>query len=48
MIEDTVKTLIRDALTEEACHHKQWYLEKIAELIGICISDLDYEKGIAP
>ncbi len=45
-IEDAVKA----ALATDGGHHKQWYLERIARLLGIDISELDglIEDGIAP
>jgi len=46
---DTVRDLIIGALTTDGEHHKQWYLERIAEVLGIeLVTELDYEKGIAP
>jgi hypothetical protein len=45
----TVAELIRGGLTTDGAHHKQWYLEQIAELLGIPLTqELDYEEGIAP
>jgi hypothetical protein len=49
MTEETVKDLIICALTTDGEHHKQWYLEQIAKVLGIeLVAELDYEKGIAP
>jgi hypothetical protein len=48
---NTVKDLIFDALTTDGEHHKQWYLEQIAAVLGIPLTEmreLDYEKGIPP
>jgi hypothetical protein len=46
--EIVLKELVRDGITEDAAHHKQWYLEQIAKNLGIDISDLEYERGIPP
>ncbi len=35
-----------DALTIDGGHHKQWYLERIADYFGIDLPD--HEPGIAP
>ena len=43
-----VQELIEDALLTSGEHHKQWYLEEIAKELGIDISELDHEEGIAP
>jgi hypothetical protein len=51
MTETTVKDLILEALTTDGAHHKQWYLEQIAKVLGIDLTEtreLDYEKGIPP
>ena len=46
---ETVKDLIIEGLCNDGAHHKQWYLERIAEVLGIeLVQELDYEKGIAP
>ena len=29
-------------------HHKQWYLEEIAKLLGIDIPNFAYDEGISP
>ena len=45
----TVADLVREALSTDGAHHKQWYLEMIALLIGIELPDEgEYEEGIAP
>jgi len=43
-----LEKLFVDALTTDGSHHKQWYLEKIANELGIAIRDFNYDKGIAP
>jgi hypothetical protein len=45
---EELEGLFVDALTTDGAHHKQWYLEKIAEKLGISIHDFNYDKGIAP
>lgn len=47
----SVKQLIVEGLCIDGAHHKQWYLEQIAEVIGIDLSDIrdiGYTQGIAP
>lgn len=41
-----LKELIEGGLSTDGAHHKQWYLEQIAELMGIKIKKDDYEEGI--
>lgn len=43
-----LKELIADALCCDGGHHKQWYLEEIAEYVNIDLSDICYDQGIAP
>ena len=53
-----VKELLTDALWIDGEHHKQWYLERIAELLSVDLDMLDHEmaragnyargRGIAP
>jgi len=43
-----VRALLAAALMTEGGHHKQWYLEKIAEVFVVDLAGLDYPKGIAP
>lgn len=38
---------IEQALTADGAQHKQWYLWRIAEALGIHM-DIDADKGIAP
>lgn len=40
--------LIFAGLTTDGGHHKQFFLEEIARVLGISIAELDYEEGIAP
>lgn len=42
----TVAALLREAVTTDGGHHKQWYLERIAEELGVELPDHDH--GIAP
>lgn len=40
---------LRDALEEDECHHKQWYLWKLAKVMGVVPLLCDIEdQGIAP
>ena len=49
MTEYTVKDLIINGLSIDGEHHKQWYLEQIAKVLGIdLVTELEYERGIAP
>lgn len=41
-----ISLLVWDALQTDRAHHKQWYLEKIAELMELDMPP--HEKGIAP
>jgi hypothetical protein len=41
-----LEILINDALCTDGAHHKQWYLEQIAELLNI--KTVEHEEGIAP
>lgn len=51
---EQVKNLIAEALYIDGSYHKQWYLWKIAEALGIDLSDQwndelpSPEDGIAP
>jgi len=40
--------LIKEALFTDGAHHKQWFIEKIAEAIGINLEGIPFEKGISP
>jgi hypothetical protein len=44
------KDLIIRALRTDGAHHKQWYLERLADLLGLNLDPLrdGYEPGIAP
>ena len=46
--EEEVKHLIEEALQTDGAHHKQWYLEKIASVLGFTLKDVWYDDGIAP
>ena len=41
-LEDTINS----ALSTDGAHHKQWYLEELALLLGVKTEE--HEKGIAP
>lgn len=44
-----IGSLVIDALLTDGAHHKQWYLEQIAEELGIPKEEYeDAEEGIAP
>jgi hypothetical protein len=43
-----LERLIVDGIREDEGHHKQWYLEQIATLVGIDIEGYEFERGIAP
>jgi hypothetical protein len=38
--------LLDDAVLTDGAHHKQWYLEQIAALLGVTLPD--HDPGIAP
>jgi hypothetical protein len=42
-----LKDLIERGLTTDGAHHKQWYLEQIADQFELDIY-IDHEPGIAP
>ena len=44
------KDLIIEGLRTDGAHHKQWYLERLADLLGLDLGPLrdGYEEGIAP
>ena len=42
------RRIVVEGLTTDGDHHKQWYLEQIAEKLGVDLSGLDYTKGITP
>lgn len=44
----SLEDLIIEALYCDGGHHKQWYLEQIAETIGMELLYDDIEEGIAP
>jgi 5'-deoxynucleotidase YfbR-like HD superfamily hydrolase len=43
-----LRALLAEALLTDGAHHKQWYLEKIAEVFVVDLGGLDYPRGIAP
>jgi hypothetical protein len=43
-----VEGLFQYALTTDGERQKQWYLEQIAEKLGLDLTGLDYEPGIPP
>lgn len=46
---DKVEKLIRDGLHTDGGHHKQWYLEQIAETLNIDLSNEEqWDEGVAP
>ena len=42
-----IKELLTEALWTEGEHHKQWYLERIAESLGVDLDMLDHERARA-
>lgn len=44
--EEKLETLLLEAVDTDGAHHKQWYLEQIAEMFGITLQK--HEEGIAP
>ena len=45
---DEVKELLEEALSIDGAQHKQWYLWRIAEALGIELPADIADKGIAP
>lgn len=43
-----VYELIVHALKTENVHHKQWYLQRIADVLDAVLTGIDVEEGIAP
>lgn len=41
-----LKALLNEAVTTDGDHHKQWFLEKIADIFKVKLEE--HEKGIAP
>lgn len=39
MEEETVRSLIEDALDTDGAHHKQWYLERIYAMLGFSLEE---------
>ena len=51
LVYSDLQNIIHNALGTNECHHKQWYIEQIALVLGISIDNPwgeDFEKGIAP
>jgi hypothetical protein len=46
----TMQEMVLHALWTDECHHKQWYLWRIAEALKIDTSEIidDADKGISP
>lgn len=47
-VREELTYLLRQALTTDGGHHKQWYLEQIAEALDVDVSVVGFERGIAP
>ena len=43
---DAITELLNNGVCYDGGHHKQWYLERIAEALGIELEE--HEAGIAP
>jgi len=46
--EENIIALAKDGLYTDGAHHKQWVLEQILTELGVDLSTLCYEEGIAP
>jgi len=46
--QDTIEDMVIEALGIDGGHHKQWYLHRIAERLGISHPNDRFEEGIAP
>ncbi len=44
----TLGDLVRSALEVEGAHHKQWYLWRIAEMLGMYVQNEVWDRGTAP
>lgn len=44
---DEICQLIILALLTDGAHHKQWYLEQMADVLGIQM-EVEYKPGVAP
>lgn len=42
----SIETLVQEAVTVGGGHHKQWYLEQIAEKLGVALPD--HDEGVVP
>ena len=43
-----VRELVIGGLTTDGAHHKQWFLEQLAEAFKVDLTGVYYVKGIAP
>jgi hypothetical protein len=43
---DLVKAIVQEALTVDNGHHKQWFLEMLADIYGLEGSEYTWNKGI--
>jgi len=43
-----IENFVLDALETDGAHHKQWYLEEIAKMLEIDLSNSEHDKGLAP
>ena len=44
---EKIQQLVNEALTTDGAHHKQWYIEKIADKLGL-LTIIEHDEGIAP
>ena len=44
---EEIQQLVNEALTTDGGHHKQWYIEKIADKLGL-LTIIEHDEGIAP
>ena len=45
---DCLENLVTEALAVDGSHHKQWYLHKIAERLGVEHPNDRFEEGVPP
>jgi hypothetical protein len=45
---DKIENALLDGLEADGAHHKQYYLEDIAKMLKVNLSDIKFQKGIAP
>ncbi len=43
-----IDELIIEGLMTDGEHHKQWYLEQVLLRLGIDVTELGHEPGVAP